>query len=344
MRYVVALLIVILAVSLVGANGYYGGYRYFTYYPTYYYPTLPTYNYNYQPSYGYGNTNYYDGGYHYHNAGYYQGTYYPAGYYAWQNNGWVAQQNYTQTPPNWKAQIVEIAKQREENKEFQDALKSLGISNLSGPGGYGRYSNNNAYLGTYGANGSTVYGYSYSTVKDLYGSTDLNTLFQQAQRLAQNAQALGGQATQDFQQAVSLEGNNRSRVAEILARGQAATQALSAAQGSGSTTTQTTTNFRIEPGKQPQVQGQIEQQQQPGAARANVQISPEFAGLASQKCLKCHGGEKTEGKFDVREYPAMSPKDKQRVWSVLLTSDKEHRMPKGANPLTPEEMMIFFRN
>lgn len=363
MRYFFAALVVLTALLLIAIPstrkrveaGYYGSYgSYFHYYPTGY-PTLPTYTYyNYQPTYGY-NTPFYDGNYHYHNAGYYKGTYYPAGNYAWRNGGWVAQPSYNQTPPNWKSQLLELAKAREEYKEFNDALKSMGLtgttSGFSQPN-FSNYTNANANLGTYGANGSTIYGYSYSTVKDLYGSTDLNTLFQQAQRLAQNAQTLGSQATQDFQTAVSQEGNNRSRVAEILAKGQAASQALQSAQGNGITTTSTTTQFKIDNGKQIQstTNQTVPRQQQTQAASATQQgqarITPEFAQLATIKCLKCHGADKNkiEGKFDVRNYPDMSVSDKEKVWQRLMTKDEGQLMPKGGPPLTAEEKRVFFTN
>jgi len=351
------------------AGGYYGGYSYYrpTYYPSYgyqqsyytpsynyfnYYPTLPTYSY-YTPQYFYQTTNYYDGGYHYHNAGYFNGQYFPAGNYRWYNGSWQAQQAYSNGRGDWKSQLLELAQARDQvegeirknaadSLAFNQAISALGLTGNFRLEGYGQsygfaphYVNQNANLGTYGANGSTLYGYTLNSIKDVYGSSDVNVLFQQAQRLAQNAQSLGGQATQEFQAAITQEGNNRSRVAEILAKAQAAAEALKAAEGTGSRTTTSTTTFGV--GQEQRTPGQQQSQQGPA-------ISPDFAALATAKCLKCHGPDKKEGKFDVREYTQLSTADKAKVWERIMSPDKTKRMPKDGDPLTPEEKKIFFVN
>ena len=164
------------------------------------------------------------------------------------------------------------------------------------------------------------------------------SLFQQAQQLAQNAQALGGEATQQFQATVAAEGNNRSRVAEILARSQAAATALRAAQGSE--THQSTTVTRVEP----------QAQQGPPTARmgnaAQSSADPAFVALYTAKCLRCHGGEKTDGGFDVRRYSAMSLKDKVEgvIPRLMLPKGDEKHMPKGGEPLSPDEIKLFLTN
>ncbi len=77
--------------------------------------------------------------------------------------------------------------------------------------------------------GTTVYG--YSTVAEAYGNVDLGLLYNQAARLTDQAQQLAGQAAADFQTLVQTEGQNRAEVAKIIAQGQAAREALSAAKG-----------------------------------------------------------------------------------------------------------------
>lgn len=341
--------------------GSYHGYG-FSYTPTYYYPTLPTYGYQnyYQPTYyqqSYtptysGGTNLYDGQYHYHEAGTDRatGVWYPAGNYAWISGRWVganSQLAVPSVPPDWKTELLRVAEKRDEYAAYSAALRAMGVSpppaggftpppGVGMGGGYGV--NYNANLGTYGANGSTLYGYTFNSVKDLYGDTSMASLFQQAAQLAQNAQALGGEAAQQFQASVSKEGENRSRVAEILARSQAAATALRAAQGSESH--QSTTITRVEP--QPQ-------QGPPTARMGNAnqqQADPAFVKLATEKCLRCHGGDKTEGGFDIRRYGQMSLKDKVEgvIPRLMLGKSEEKHMPKGGEPLTPDELRLFLTN
>lgn len=362
-----------------GGYGYNYGFSYYptipvygsySYYPTYYYPSYytPTYyapSYNYAPSYQ-SSTNYYDGNYHYHVAGNDLGQYWPAGNYAWRGGTWVAQSGYVETVPQyaqgWKTKVLDVASKRDDYNAYLNALKELGMpqpppAQQGGqqPGMFAPANamNGNANLGTYGANASTLYGYpyqgtlyTYSSVKDLYGDANINTLFQQAAQLAQNAQALGGEATKQFQSSVALEGGNRARVAEILARSQAAAETLRAAQGSESHTTTQGQTFRIEP-QQPQPQVQPPQQ---GGAQPRVEGGggtnfAAFVQLATAKCLRCHGGEKTEGKFDIRQYANIPVRDKvEKVWPRLTTTDKDKIMPKGGAPLTTEELKLFFAN
>jgi hypothetical protein len=353
--------------------GYSYGYKpYFNYYPT-----LPAYGYNYGyqsytpsysyyvPSYSYTQTyvtpsystsNLYDGNYHYHAAGTYQGVYYPAGNYAWQNNTWVGQGAALATPvapADWKTTLLKVASKRDEFIAYQNALRELGLPQpqqppgnfqpppgVQGatPGGYGV--NKNANLGTYGANASTLYGYTYSSVKDLYGDANLNTLFAQAERLATNAQALGGQATQQFQQTVQQEGGNRARVAEALARGQAAATALRAAQGSETHQSQTTTRYGTGIDQQAPPEPQSQRQ---GATAPSGQMDPAWIKLATEKCLDCHGEKKMESKFDVRKYGTMSLAERaKRVWPrINPEAADDKRMPKDHPPLTPEEYRLF---
>lgn len=363
-----------------GGHNYNYGYRnYFSYYPTYSYgysysyPTLPTYSPSYSYSYSYAQPSYssagnlYDGNYHYHAAGTHQGIWYPAGNYAWKSGVWVGQNSGLSVPvvpPDWKTTLLKVAEKRDEYAAYANALKTLGVSPpppsggftpppgvSSGPGqgaGYGM--NGNANLGTYGANASTLYGYTYQSIKDVYGDASYLTGLQQASRLVQNAQALGGEATKQFQETVAQDGTNRARVAEYLAKAQAAATALRAAEGNSSRTTETITRFGNQQGNQQGPQpGQPMPPAENGASNRGAtapQTDPAFVKLATERCIKCHGPDKQEGKFDIRQYPALSIKDKAAlVWPRLVASkeDKEH-MPKEGPSLTPEELKLFFSN
>jgi hypothetical protein len=360
MKTVLAILALILLIVPAHAGGCYPSYNYGysqTYYqPFYYYPTLPTYcqSYSYptyQQSYT-SHTNYYDGQYHYHNAGSYAGTNYPSGYYKWANSNWVKQ--------DWRQEVIEIAKQREENKEFMAAMKLLGMEAPPQPQiqmPYVPYTNRSPYLGTYGANARTIY--SYSSVKDLYGGNDVNTALQQVNRLALNAQQMGGQATQDAMQVIGREGDNRRDVARILAAGQAAQEVLKAAQEphqreesrgviQRDDAQQSQEEYEDDPRLQqvdPRLQQRQQQQQSPRPVqpRGQGQGKASLPFAAAAKCIQCHGPSKQEGKFSILAYEGMSRKEKaERVWPRLTTRDKQHRMPKDGDPLTPEEMMEFF--
>ena len=381
--------------ALSGHAGYFShGYGY-NYYPSYYsnyipyvgyspyysysyYPSYQSYtpSYSYNQGYGYSNNashntpgvNYYDGSYHYHNAGYYQGTWYPAGNYAWQGGKWVAQGggSYQGAPPkDWKSDLVGMAKQRDENAAYLQALKAIGVEAPfpvpgggaspqltpgGATGGYGYGSNLN--LNSYGTNGSTLYGYTYSAVKDLYGDNNLGLLYQQAARLTQNAQTLAGQATTDFSDLVGREGGSRARVAEILAKAQAAQMALQAANAQPSQQVeQRTFTFRLEQG----ADGQLNVVPQPPVAPPGPGVAPNaqapvvppaqngdaFQRLAVTKCASCHSGADKKGGFDISSYPGMDNKSKMKVWGRLLHSDPTKRMPQGAEPLTPAEVQLF---
>ena len=361
--------LLVAAPSNAGSYGYgYGGYgNYHGYHGNfYYYPTLPTYyaqsyyqpsyNYGYTPSYSSGGVDYYDGNYHTHSAGTYNGVWYPAGQYAWKNGQWVGQNSQLAVPvapKDWKTELLKVAEKRDEYAAYAAALRALGVSpppaggftpppGVGMGGGYGVNMNTN--LGTYGAQGTSLYG--YQSVRELYGDANISTLYQQAAQLAQNAQALGGEAAQQFQASVSREGENRSRVAEILARSQAAATALRAAQGSESHQSMSIT--RVEPQGPPADQGP------PRARLGNANqppADPAFVKLASETCLRCHDstkqdGNKFEGRFDLRAYPTMSLKEKVEkvIPRLMLPESDEKHMPKGGKSLNPAEIRLFLSN
>lgn len=166
-----------------------------------------------------------------------------------------------------------------EHNQFIQAAKELNIAIPWGaltpslaPGyGYGHYNPvAAAQLGHYGASGNSLYGYSYSSVADVYGNTDANLLYQQAAALAKNSQDLGGQATSNFSSLVEQAGNNRARVAEILAKGQTASVALQASNA------QSSASVKV------QVQGT--------GTQTGTQLPQQVSGLdiMRAKCAACH--------------------------------------------------------
>lgn len=298
-------------------------------------------------------------------------SYTPKTYYRWR---YVRVQYPTPTVPtyskDWQGKLLDIAANRDkvegklresslDHQAYLSAVQALGLQGNFHWNGYGNAPVNPNYspgvpsnpaLGSYGAQGNTLYGYSYSSVKDLYGDTNLGVLYQQAARLTQNAQTLAGQAHGDFSDLVGREGSNRARVAEILAKSQAAAAALTAANPQPSTHTESRVfSFRavqgdggdlqlvpVDPGQAPQGV--------PGAMpRAEGGNGADFAALLQSRCAECHAGNTVKGGFDIRSYATLSPKDKAaRVWSRLTTTNVEKRMPLGKPALTAEELRLFF--
>ena len=354
----------------------YGGCSYPVYgyqaysYPTYYYPTYSysTPVYYSQQSYS---VPYYNGQFHYHNAGWSGGRYYKAGNYAWRNGGWVSESYDNGSYGNgWQDRLLSIAANRDhiegelrlkalDQQAYLSAVKTLGLEGNFHWQNYGQaplypvgQSYNQGYpvnLSTAGVNGNTVYGYSYSSVKDVYGDTNLGSLFQQSARLADGAQQLSGQATQGFQDTVMKEGGNRARVAEILAKAQAAKAALDAANAAPSSYQET----RIQGGGQSREdqrgEGQAaEGQGAPAAAQQQRLSDAAFGQLLVNRCGSCHGNDgKAKGGFRIGMYAGLSLKDKaEKVWPLLTTSDENKRMPRTADGkagrLAPEELQQFF--
>jgi hypothetical protein len=338
--------------------------------------SYPSYSYTYQQP------DYYNGSYYYHNAGYSGGNYYPAGNYRWTPQGWYSQTNgysygngssitYSK---DWRDRLLDLAAYRDkvegeirrqsaDQQAFLQAVESLGFTHNFRMQNYGvnPYSpipyGNGGYVSpnNYGATANTVYGYTYNTIKDVYGDSNLNALFQQSSRLAENAQTLGGQATQGFQENIAREGDNRARVAEILAQAQAAKTALDAAKPQASSRTETTSQLTMQQqgGQQGAAQGQVQDQSGVGQAAPAVGASAAWVGLASNKCASCHSAKAQggiRGGFDVSQYPQMSPDKKQKVWARILHPDPAKRMPLAADgkspgtALTADEVRIFVSN
>lgn len=259
----------------------------------------------------------------------------------YQTYKWVYTWKYTKAPlpsyksADWRLKLLDIAAARDkvegvmrvnalEQQSFTEAVGALGLSGNFYWQGYGRNPvkgyEPGVHLSAAGVNASTVYGYSYSSVADVYGSTDLNVLYQQSARLTEGAQALAGEANTGFQGLVGQEGNNRARVAEILAKGQASSQTLKASEASPSSHTSTTVTAT---GVQP-----------------NVFLK--LSGPAT--CVECHSGQKVSGGFDISKFnPATASAEvRQKVVARLVTNDPKLRMPLGKPALTAEQAMQFF--
>lgn len=319
--------------------------------------------------------------------------YYPPAYYVYTySHAYTPPAAPAYPPRDWKAQLLDLAAQRDktegairrgafEQAYFLDAVKALGLQGNFAWQGYGAAppygatvpygaqnphyypsaGHSNLQYSYAGPQSSTLYGYSYNTIASFYGDANLSTLYQQAARLAEQAQGLSGQATAEFGQLIAREGDNRARVAEILAKGQAVAEYMKALGGSGGKVEIKGTAFKLGPGEKPIAPmpppangngGEPEKAKTPDdgpAAPADVQaVRKAWEHSASTKCFGCHGANgRKDGKFDVQTFPSLSrPVRLSIVTGRLLTADEGKRMPraeggKAAAPLAPAEVALW---
>lgn len=266
------------------------------------------------------------------------------------------------TDPGWRAKLLDIAaardkiegdlrKGREEQAYFLQGVQALGLTGnfrmesygLSlaptyAPGGVLNYGVN---AGTQYGGGYTIQG--YSSLTQLYNPHDINAAYQQAAQLTERAITAGQNANTGFQGIVTAEGNNRARVAEVIARGQMIEQIGKALNGAPSAEVKGV-SFKIE-------QNRITRVEEPGQVTASAKASllEQFTQLAAARCASCHNGETVKGGFKVADYPGMSMEQKNKVWQTLTTPDDDKVMPrdKSGGPgkrLTPDELKIFLLN
>lgn len=291
---------------------------------------------------------YYSYGYYYPGSSYYQYTaYYPP----------KAAVSYTD--PDWRTKLLDIAQQRDktegkvrlgafEQQYFLESVRALGLEGNFTWRGYGAvppYPVIGAahYAQSYGANATTQYGYSYSTIAQLYGdNTNLNSLYQQAAQLTRQLLQLGGEANAGFQALVNTEGGNRARVAEIIVKGQMAMQILNALNAPSTVETRGF-SFKVEPN------GNVQRQEQNVSPETKNELMRLWKINADARCAECHSGKTVKGGFNLADYPRYDPAQKQAVWLRLTTTDPDKVMPrlKDGTPgrrLTPEELKLWVLN
>jgi hypothetical protein len=245
---------------------------------------------------------------------------------------------------DWRTKLLEIAKQRDafegklrasanEHNQYIEAVGALGLTGnfawqsygtapaLANP--YRNYGVTYPQVGNYGASGKTLYGYSYQSLVDAYGTTDTNVLYQQAAALAKNAQELGGQATSQFSGLVEQTGSNQARVAEILAKGAAARNALEGATAASSVSTRTTIQSS---GTGTGSAGTVDP---PSGALSLQSLSP-AKQRAIASCIECHSGAKPKGGYDVTQHWQLSPESQAAVVERLVLPETDEKfMPRS---------------
>lgn len=270
------------------------------------------------------------------------------------------------TEPNFETKLLEIAAARDkyegeirkkqfDHQRYLELVNALGLQGNFRWNGYGSTPPYNQIqqqgssmpyavdgYSKSAVNANTAYGYSYNTIAQLYGDTNLNQLYQQASQLTANAQRLAGDGNTNFQALVGEEGKNRARVAEILARGQMAHQILTALQGPGTVETKGF-SFKFSSN------GGVERVDDTVQPDVKADLLKKWQILATNKCASCHSGDKKKGGFDITTYSTMSMQDKQKVWTLLTTPDDTKVMPRPKEGekiqrLTTDEQRLFFLN
>jgi len=89
-------------------------------------------------------------------------------------------------------------------------------------------------------------------------------------------------------------------------------------------------------------------------AKSAVSFKQEIAPLLQQKCVTCHGPEKTKGKYRLDSYErllqpgesgdapvtARSP-DKSKLWQLVTAADPDDRMPQKDDPLPTDQSALI---
>lgn len=193
------------------------------------------------------------------------------------------------------------------------------------------------YQAPISAQGSTVYG--YSSVADIQGNVDMALLFNQAARLAEQAQQLAGQASSDFSSLVQMEGQNRAEVAMILAQGQAAREALLAVRPEASQARSELRTFSFQITQQADGTFKIMDKSE-SLAQSNLTAE----SILESKCVKCHNQQNNLGGLDMTSN--MSQDDYDSIINRIKTDDLGLRMPRNSDgtagqKLSDEEIAVL---
>lgn len=232
-------------------------------------------------------------------------------------------------------------------QEFRSAAEVLGLQGNFGWQGYGMYYPAAATAGAYqqqyantqypSAQGSTVYG--YTTVSDVYGDLDLNALYEQAIRLAQDQSKYAAEASERTQSLVAQQGAQHSRIAEIYARAQAARELAKATEPQPSSHTKESGWVVKFPGngQEPVVERNGEED--------NDYLDRAFVNLTQAafraNCVKCHGGEKTEKNLDLTNLRNLTAAQAGGIVTRIKSDDPSVRMPPEGPRLTSSAIAVI---
>jgi mono/diheme cytochrome c family protein len=261
--------------------------------------------------------------------------------------------------PDWQVKMLEYARSRDDYQAYLKSLEALGLRGQT----YAFQGSVGSYASSYAApaQGLSQYGYSYQQIQTAYGDLSLSALYQQQGRLVQGAQLLAEKGLRDHTDLVAQAGDNQARVAEILAKAQAARTVLEGVNPQPSIRTETTIKglgqSTVPPGAGkgrgeplPPPKPKPEDRDDDDAAVKNATRFLQEVGIP--RCGACHGPQGAKGGFEILKYPQMTGESKAKVWARLLAADPEKRMPqkgtaddhKPGEPLPPNELKAFLTN
>ncbi len=131
------------------------------------------------------------------------------------------------------------------------------------------------------------------------------------------------------------------RVAETLAKGQAAAGVLKAAEAPPSSVSST---FSAGAAGGTAVAGGNAAATAPAATDVKAFVT----NFAIPACGGCHSGNDPKGKLDITKWESFDPERKAEIYERLTTRDKEKRMPRladgGPGALSKEQLKAFVSN
>lgn len=289
----------------------------------------------------------------------------------WHNGGWTYRQLNRIAPATsyagygeerWREKLLDIAANRDrsetaakasalEHSEFIDTVRLLGLEGNFRWQGYGyspAYSQGavaaygagaEGYAGPYAQQGNTVYGYQQFASNYTQGQgVDLSALYNQAGRLASQAQEFAGQTTSDFSGLVDQANQGQAEVARTLAQTELVKTVLSQTRPAPAAPTFRTFSFRAQVGADGRMQ-------MVDGGTSDVTLNAEQ--LISLKCATCHNAENPSKGLDLTSL-ARWTKDERDKWGPAIVAavtnpDPTHRMPLAndrspGTPLAPEEI------
>jgi len=303
--------------------------------------------------------------------------------------------SYTPGTEGWRTTLLNLVAARDraearlresanEQNEFIESIRALGLEgNFSWSGygstptyasGAGEYGATNPNLGApllnqlgipgmtgyqpFAAQGNTVYG--FNQFSSNYGNVDLASLYNQASRLATQAQTLAGQAAVDFSALITDHGTHQAEIAKILAQADAAAKVLIAAKGDLTPSAQPRT-FVLSGTVSPQGEVTV----QPYGITSSSSYSsttigdPQLAAMGSQlvavapqviinRCVVCHSKENASGALDLSEVASWGVEQRnewgKKIVLAVTNPDVAKRMPLGPDKtpgqaLPPAELL-----
>ncbi len=205
---------------------------------------------------------------------------------------------------DWRAELLAIAKSREEQRQYLEAIEALGL-------GYG--------AGVTAQVGSTVYA---QTAPQVTQSIDVGQLLNMSGRLVQQAQGMASDAHAELNATIE---NVRSAQAE-QARLQAILQAINQ-----------------KPTGKVEIKAAVDGAMGGAATPASAGVAGRALEILSSKCGNCHARD-SDRPFHVEDVLGWDVSRRAKEGQVILERihrEGKGRMPKDAEPLTWQEKQVL---